>query len=151
MVTNCSKERPSSIVNETLKNKILILKDTSKELDFYADFKYISFIKFSLYHQKLRAWKNKNHTIAYKNHTIAFKNHIIAFSVSENPTVKVSSSYLQKCGTSYFLPEGRSRVRVCLFFFFLLFFPRGHSMDRLVLECRKRALSNGNEKFQCPF
>ena len=29
---------------------------TSKESDFYADFKYISFIKFSLCHQKLRAW-----------------------------------------------------------------------------------------------
>ena len=48
VVRNCSKERPGSIVNETLKNGILILKDTSKELDFYADFKYISFIKFSL-------------------------------------------------------------------------------------------------------
>ena len=38
VVTNCSKERPGSIVNETLKNGILMLKDTSKELDFYADF-----------------------------------------------------------------------------------------------------------------
>ena len=55
MVTNCSKERPGSIVNETLKNGISMLKDISKELDFYADFKYISFIKFSLCHQKLRA------------------------------------------------------------------------------------------------
>ena len=36
----------------------LILKDTSKELDFYADFKYISFMKFSLCHQKLRALEN---------------------------------------------------------------------------------------------
>ena len=55
MVTNCSKERPGSIVNETLNNEILMLKDTSKELDFHADFKYISFIKFGLCHQKLRA------------------------------------------------------------------------------------------------
>ena len=55
MVTNCSKEQPSSIVNETLKNGILMLKYTSKESDFHADFKYISFIKFSLCHQKLRA------------------------------------------------------------------------------------------------
>jgi len=54
-VTNCSKERPGSKVNETLKNGILRLKDTSKESDFHADFKYISSIKFSLCHQKLRA------------------------------------------------------------------------------------------------
>ena len=53
-----SKEWPGSIVNETLKNGILILKDISKELDFHADFKYISFIQFSLCHQKLRAWEN---------------------------------------------------------------------------------------------
>ena len=50
---NCSKERPGSIENKTLKNEILIPIDISKELDFYADFKYISFIKFSLSHQKL--------------------------------------------------------------------------------------------------
>ena len=46
---------PGSIVNETLKNGILMLKDTSKELHFHADFKYISLIKFSHCHQKLRA------------------------------------------------------------------------------------------------
>ena len=55
VVTNCSKERPGSIVNGTLKNGILIPIDMSKESDFYADFKHISFIKFSLTHQKLRA------------------------------------------------------------------------------------------------
>ena len=36
----------------------MILIDTSKELAFYADFKYISLIKFSLTHQKLRAQEN---------------------------------------------------------------------------------------------
>ena len=51
---NCSKERPGSIVTKTLKNGILILIDTSKELDFYDDFKCISSIKFALTHQKLR-------------------------------------------------------------------------------------------------
>ena len=45
VVTNCSKERLSSIVNETLKNGIFMLKDTSKESNFHADSKYISFIK----------------------------------------------------------------------------------------------------------
>ena len=34
-----------------------MLKYTSKESDCHADFKYISFIKFSLCHQKVRAWK----------------------------------------------------------------------------------------------
>ena len=44
-----------SIVTETLENEILIPIDTLKELDFYADFNYINFIKFSLIHHKLRA------------------------------------------------------------------------------------------------
>ena len=55
VVTNCSKERPSSIETKTLKNGILIPIATSKESHFNADFKYISFIKLSLTHQKLRA------------------------------------------------------------------------------------------------
>ena len=55
VVTNCSKERPGSIVTKTLKNGILIPIPTSKESHFNADFEYISFIKFSLTHQKLRA------------------------------------------------------------------------------------------------
>ena len=53
VVMNCSKERPGSIVTETLKNGILIPIVTSKELHFNADFKYISFIKISYTHQKL--------------------------------------------------------------------------------------------------
>ena len=55
MVTNCLIEATRSLVNESLKNEILIQIDTSKELDFYADLKYISFIKFNLTHQKLQA------------------------------------------------------------------------------------------------
>ena len=55
VVTNCSKERPGSIVTKTLKNGILIPIPKSKELHFNADFKYICFIKFSLTYQKLRA------------------------------------------------------------------------------------------------
>ena len=57
VITNCSKERPGSIVTETLENGILIQIVTSKESHFKSDFKYISFIKFKLTHQKLRAWK----------------------------------------------------------------------------------------------
>ena len=55
VVTNCSKEGPGSIVTETIKYGIFILIVTSKEFYFYADFKYISFIKFRLILQKLRA------------------------------------------------------------------------------------------------
>ena len=55
VVTNCSKERSGSIVNETLKHGILILIDASKKSNFYADFKYISFIKFLVTYDKLRA------------------------------------------------------------------------------------------------
>ena len=44
MVT--SKERPGSIVNEPLKNGILMLKYTSKESDFHADFKVSSNLVF---------------------------------------------------------------------------------------------------------
>ena len=55
VVTNCSKEWPGSIVTKALKNWILISIATSKELNFNADYKYISFIKFSHTHQKLRA------------------------------------------------------------------------------------------------
>ena len=58
VISNCSKERPGSKVTETLKNGILIPIVTSKESNFYADFKYISFIKFSLTNQMLRAWEN---------------------------------------------------------------------------------------------
>ena len=42
-------------------------------------------------------------------------------------------------------------MRVYLFFlffcFFFFFFPRGDRIDPVVLECCKRAHSNGNEKF----
>ena len=55
VVTNCSKERPGSIVTKTLKNGILIPIAISKESHFNAGFKYISFIKFSPTYQKLRA------------------------------------------------------------------------------------------------
>ena len=55
VVTNCGKERPSSIGTKTLKNGIFIPIATSKESHFNSNFKYISFIKFSVTHQKLRA------------------------------------------------------------------------------------------------
>ena len=101
---------------------------TSKELHFNADFKYISFIKFSLTHQKLRAWENlpsfrKQGEITPKNHRIITKIPLSHSAYQRTLQKKISSSYLQKCGISYFLPEDRTRVRVYLFFLFLFFFP----------------------------
>ena len=96
MVTNCNKERPGSIVNKTLKNGILTLLDTSKESDFYADFKYISFIEFSIYHQKLLTitsprkfalfWKIGGNSPKKEKENLD-ENHTIAFSISVNPTL----------------------------------------------------------------
>ena len=55
VVTNCSKERPGSIVIETVKKWNLIPIVPSKESDFNAYFKYISFIKISLTHKMFQA------------------------------------------------------------------------------------------------
>ena len=51
-------ERCGSIVTETLENGILISINLSKDFAYYADSKYIRFIKFSVIHQKLRAREN---------------------------------------------------------------------------------------------
>ena len=45
------------MVTETLENGFLIPIDTSKESDFNADFKYMTYTKFSPAY-KLRAWEN---------------------------------------------------------------------------------------------
>jgi hypothetical protein len=55
---NCRYEATRLNNNRTLKNWILIPIDISKELAYYADSKYIRFIKFSLTHQNLQAWEN---------------------------------------------------------------------------------------------
>ena len=72
-------------------------------------------------HQPTRPGRPKFLFYPPKTHKILKKNHTIRISVFENPTVQVSSSYLQKCGILYFLPEERSRMRVHLF---VLFFSR---------------------------
>ena len=43
----------------------------------------------------------------------------------------------------------RQITGACLFLclFFVFFFPRGHCIDQVVLECCKTAHSNGDEKF----
>ena len=89
-VRNCSKELPGSIVTEALKN------GTPKGLDFYADFKHISFIKFSLTNQKLWAWENLPY-FRKKGETPLF----MKITPSDS-TVEISSSYLQKYEILYF-------------------------------------------------
>jgi hypothetical protein len=58
VVTNWSKEWLGSIVTKTLKNGSLISIDTLKESAYNGKSKCIRFIKFSVTHQKLRAWEN---------------------------------------------------------------------------------------------
>ena len=115
------QEQSGSIVTETLTNGILIRIDTSKESDFYPDFKHTSFIKFSLTHQKWPAWENLPYFENRRKHPLKVieseGKSSIRFSVSENPTVEVSSSYMQKWGILYFLPEERSQIRVYYFFY----------------------------------
>ena len=53
--TSLGNEWPGSMVTKTLKSRVLILIVTTKELYFYADFRYVISIKFSLTYQKLRA------------------------------------------------------------------------------------------------
>ena len=54
---NCKQGATRLNSNQNSKKKKGILIDTSKESDFYADFKYTSFIKFIFTHQKLRVWE----------------------------------------------------------------------------------------------
>jgi hypothetical protein len=53
MVTNCIVRATRLNSNRNLKNRISIPIDTLKESDFYAYFKFISFVKFSLTLQNL--------------------------------------------------------------------------------------------------
>ena len=151
MVTNCSKERPGSIVNETLKNGILMLKGTSKESNFHADSKYVSFIKFIFV---IKSYEPEKICLIVENRG----KHPLKVKESEQkshhriqrirkPWRKNFKLLPTKCGISYFLPEDRSRVRVYFYLFLFYFFSRGHRIDQMVLESPKRAHYNRNEKF----
>ena len=113
VVTNCSKERPCSIVNETLKNGISMLKDKSKESDFYADFKYISFIKFSLRHQKLRARENLPY-FGKQGETPPKSHHRTLTKITPSHSA-YERTLLQKFQAPIY--KDRLRVRVYLLFF----------------------------------
>ena len=65
------------------------------------------------------------------------ENHTIRFSVSENPSVEVSYSHLQKHRILYLLPKERSRMGVYFFF-------RADCIEPMVLEYLDRVHSNGN-------
>ena len=116
--TNC-KERPGSIVIETLKNTILMPIDISKELAFYADSEYVSLIKFSLTHQKLLAWENFSDSRKKKERPLQ----AIEFQWKSRHRIRrIKEPYFRgfkltssKMWNFEFLPEERSRMRVSLF------------------------------------
>jgi hypothetical protein len=55
VVTNCKQGATRLYSDQNSEKRILTPIDISKESDFDADLKYISFIKFSYTHQKLHA------------------------------------------------------------------------------------------------
>jgi len=55
--------------------------------------------------------------------------------MSENLTIEVSSSYIQKRGILHFLPQTR------------LFFPWGDRIKQFILEGRERAHLIGNKSY----
>ena len=148
MVTNCSKERPGSIVTKALKNRILISRVTSQESHCYADFKYVSFIiKFSLTHQKLRAWENLPYFRKWGNPP---KSHLILKKVTPS-----DSAYHRTLLYKFQAPIYKN-VEFCIFcqntnprcvFIYLILFSKGDCTDPVVLKFCERAHSNGNEKF----
>ena len=138
---NCSKERAGSIVTETLKIDILTPIYTSDESDFYTDFKYMSITNLVL---PIKSYEPDTICLIFRRKgETSPKSHTIRFSVSENSTVEVSSSYLQKCGILYSFVR-RKITDACLFVYLFFFFFRGDCIDPEVLECRERAHSNGN-------
>ena len=138
MVTNRSHERPGSIATKTLKNKVLILIVTSKESHFNADFKYISFIKFSVTHQMLRAGENLPY-FRKKGETPP-KSHIILMKITPSDSAyqrilpqRFQAPIYKMLNFVFF--ARRQITDACLFvclFFFL--FPSVDRIDPVVLE-----------------
>ena len=79
-----SKERNGSIVTKTLENRILISIDTLKTSAYYADSKYIKFIKFS---RTYRSYEPEEIRLIFeigKKHILKLRNH------NENQTIRFS-------------------------------------------------------------
>ena len=97
--------------------------DISKELAYYADSKYIRFIKFSLTHQKLRAWENLSDF--QKKGGKPPRSHRILMEITHHQIQRIKEPYCRgfklisaKMWNFVILLEERSRMRVYLFFFF---------------------------------
>ena len=132
MVTNCSKERPGSIVTKTIQNGILIPIATSKESYFNADFKYISFIKFSRTYQKLRAWEVLPYFWKWGKHPLkvtesSWKSHHQIQRIRE-PYCRSFKLLSRKMWNFVFFAR-RQITDACLFvcLFVFCFFPQGWS------------------------
>ena len=61
-----------------------------------------------------------------------YENRTIRLNGSENRSVEISNSYLQKCGILYFLPEERSWMRV--YFVIIIVIRRGGLINPVVLK-----------------
>ena len=66
------------------------------------------------------------------------ENQTIRFSVSEKPTVEVSSSYLQKCGILFVFFFCKKTYHRFVFILFFSYFSLGDCIDSMVLECCER-------------
>jgi len=150
MVANC-KERPGSIVIETLKNTILMPIDISKELAFYADSEYVSLIKFSLTHQKLLAWENFSDSRKKKERPLQ----AIEFQWKSRHRIRrIKEPYFRGFKLisakmwNFVIFARRKITDACLFvclllFFFFKFFLWSDCIEPIALEYRERTDSNG--------
>ena len=89
-----SKEQCGSIVNETLRNRVLITIDTSKESNFDAYSKYLKSVEFNVTLLKLITWENlpnfwKIGENLPKRSSDITENDTIRFRISEIPSEKV--------------------------------------------------------------
>ena len=137
-----SKEWPGSIVIETLKNWILIPIDASKELYFYAYFKYISFTTFNLTHQKLRAWENLLHFRKRRKHPLKVIESYINLhhwiQRIREPRCRGLNLLFTKMGNFMVFCQKKDQM------FFCFFFRKGYHIDPTVLKYCQRAYQNRN-------
>ena len=127
-----------------LKKRILIPTAILKESTFYADFKYMNSIKFSLTRQRLQDWENFP-DFRKKEETL-LKSQVILMKITQSDLVyhktllyRFQAPICKNVEFSFF--ARRKIMDACLF---VVFFIRSDHINPVVLEYRKRAHSNGN-------
>ena len=159
MERTVNREWFGSKVTETVKNGILTSIDTSKDLAFYADTKYIKVIKIGFTYEKLRAWEifpdfRERRETPPKSQGILAKSHHQTQCIKETYYRPFQLLYRKTWNFEIFfcLPEERSRMCVYLVFFcFVLFSPQGwlhqNSGPRRSRECSIERQSKVLEPF----